>query len=225
MKHYFLFFFIIFTSPLFAQKDSSSKFQLGLSIIPEMNFRKSKIITGSGGAVAKPGITFGANASYYFTSRFSLEAGLNYAFRNYQINDNSYPEIIPNNPALPQAVKFYENFQYLEIPLTANFFSEHKKIRLITSLGISTNIFLNLKDREEWIYLDRIEEKYPNYNNYLEFNNRFSFSPILACGLDYKISDKVNLRVQPTARFAIQDKNSALSVFSAGINFGVYYNL
>ncbi len=221
MNKYIVILCLILSTPLFAQKEG--RFQVGLNLTPNLNFKK--IDVSGDAAVPRAGLSFGANASYYFKPNLSLETGINMAFRNYRVNNtielaDIYREQV--EIPVPDKIKYFEKFQFLEAPVTLNYFSNHKKIRLITSLGISTNFFLNYRIREQYFFPDRMEEVRPDYN-YAALNKRVTFSPLVSVGIDYKISNNLSFRIQPTARFNIQEKNSIVKAFSTGINFGTYY--
>lgn len=211
---------MLITSPLYGQKDRMNSFQIGLNLTPDLNFRTLSIISNSEGTVPKAGVTLGVNTSYYFKEHFSLEAGINYAFRNYQ-RDDLFQDSEQYDPRFPDISRHHLNFQYIEVPVLANFFTNHKKLRFITSLGVSSNIFLNLEEKTWWIYPDKVVEWNSPYSS--KPKNKISFSPIIALGLDYQISNKLNLRLQPTARYILPEKSSVVRAFSIGLNFGTYY--
>ena len=65
-------------------------------------------------------------------------------------------------------------------------------------------------------------------NNETKNCNRVNLSPMLSLGIDYKINDKMNLRVEPTARFgvlSVLDGSIKEYLYSGGLNLSYYFGL
>lgn len=95
----------------------------------------------------------------------------------------------------------------MDIPLKVNITLGKKKLRFISSAGVTTNLFIlgveNLKS--------------------------INLSPTLSAGIDYKISKLVHLRLEPTLRYGVlntsYDTYTSTYFFNAGFSVGVYFKV
>jgi hypothetical protein len=113
----------------------------------------------------------------------------------------------------------------MDIPLKINYAIGNNKWRLITSLGITTSVFLKETITSCFYYTDHTDKKLNPYN--YDFNT-INFSPTLSIGADYKMNNKMNLRVEPTFRYGVTKIISTPvtgNLYNGGLNIGYYYAL
>jgi len=58
--------------------------------------------------------------------------------------------------------------------------------------------------------------------------NKLNFSPTMSVGIDYRINEKMNLRIEPTFRYGVLkiiDTPVTGYLYSGGINVVYYYGL
>lgn len=210
-------------------------FQIGINFSPDVCYRtlynKSKDISGAEilkerneNELPKFGFTTGVNVSYTIKKYVGIEAGIQYSNKGYQ--DKILELIFPQPaPDLPIKSRRIDNFHYLDIPIKANFFIGNKKVRFISSVGITTNILLKATITSIYYYTNR-KERGTNVYSY-DFE-RVNLSPTVSVGIDYKINNKMNLRIEPTFRYGVlQIINTPLTayLYSGGINIGYYFGL
>jgi hypothetical protein len=203
---------------LYGQKDSLSRFQLGVSMMPDVNVS----LWSNDKSIPKLGGTFGISVTYRLYRNLSVVTGLNYAGRNYEsIDYQSYS--YPRDPTFLNTRK-KSSEQYLELPVKLSYIMGIKKLRFTGSAGLITDYFLQYDAEYIHIYDDR-EEKSTYLSRFTD--KRFSFSPFVSLGLDYRISDKLNLRAEPTFRFFEYTNEPDIKLYAlrynAGVNFGIYY--
>lgn len=225
----------------------SNKLLIGLNLSPDMAHRTLHSSDGNDINSAQIdfrndresprfGYTAGLLICYNFSSRFGLETGLQYGLRGWQ-SVNSNPTLgDPMDPrrgflqdvdgALPSQITFRYSFHYLDIPLRAVFSFGTGKVRFISSLGVSTNILIDASQTSIVQYPGADKER-NTYEQDGEFES-INFSPTASLGLDYLLTDKLNLRVEPTFRYGLLpviDAPLKTNLWTAGLSFTCYYAL
>lgn len=167
-------------------------------------------------AIPKFGYTSGINVCYVITKHISIEAGVQYSKKEYFVKtDLTFGDMIDrrrgfvyntntNNPNI---------YHYLDIPLKANFVFGKKKLRLISSVGLTTGVFLNATSSSFFVG-----------SNY----SRINLSPTVSCGIDYKMNHRMCLRIEPTLRYGILKVSNDLAtqyLWNAGLNISYYFGV
>jgi hypothetical protein len=201
--------------------NASKGFQLGFNASPDYCFTTMP----SYFEVPKLGYTFGLNTAYQFNQHFSVETGLHYSNKGCQTSKMDLVFFEPN-PSNPNQAQYIYNDHFIDIPLKANFTVGSRKIRFITSVGLTTNLFLKETQTNIYVYSDRtdINTISPSFTDFRKVN----FTPTLSAGIDWSVHPAVNLRVEPTAQYsAFTMTNTPLTghLFSAGLKMSVYYCL
>lgn len=172
----------------------------------------------------KLGYTTGLNACYNINNFLGLESGIQYSNKGYQTKKQDL--IFENpDPTLPEKSQFIYNLHYIDIPLKVNFTAGKKKVRFFTSAGLTANIFIKKTQTTIFVYSDRTERN-ANPSNF-DFN-RINISPTASIGIDYKINERMNLRVEPTFRYGVLkiiDSPVTGYLYSGGLNIGYYFGL
>jgi len=185
----------------------------------------------------KLGYTAGLNICYNFSKHLGIEAGLQYsnkgyAFKNSELTfadmiDPRYGFIYPGNGGVgPKKVKFIYNHIYLDVPVRVIFSFGEKRIQFVTSVGLTTNIFIKATQTSIFEYENGDTKRETNDQQY-NFRS-INISPILSAGIDYRINHRINLRVEPTIRYGILkiiDAPLTTYLWSSGLNFSCYYTL
>lgn len=171
------------------------------------------------------GITSGFNVGYFFTKHFTIETGINYSNRGYRtkyFSDFISPSGIPD-PFIPTKINYIYNYNFIDIPLKINFVAGKKKLQFIASAGISTNFLLFLKETRIAEYSDgRKITSYPKPQTGFDFSD---LTILLSAGTDINLTNKLNLRIEPTYRYSLGIKQTSPikeHLWSAGLNFGLY---
>ncbi len=183
----------------------------------------------------KIGYTTGLNICKKISKHVGIEVGLQYSNKGFSsqqsdltfgINyDPRYGFIYASNgSALPTQIKSIYNYIYLDVPISAIFRFGERRIQFITSVGIATNILLNTSVKRIVSYDNG--ETQSQTNKFNSASSKLNISPTISVGINYKISDHINLSVAPTFRYGlvlIIDSPFEGYLWSAGLNITCYY--
>jgi len=221
---------------------------LGVNVSPDYCYRTLKNNDGSSLAsmiidvrdeseVYKIGYTAGFNLCYTLTKKLGIELGVQYSNKGYAFKNSAlifgdaidprYGIVtLPNSSATPTKAHITYNHHYLDVPVRAIFSFGKKRIHVVASLGVTTNILLSSTQTStlEFANGDTQSETYDQQNDF----NSLNISPSISLGADYRISNKINLRVEPTFRYGllkISDTRVTAYLWNAGMNVTCYYAL
>jgi hypothetical protein len=227
MRKLIAFVFIITSVFAYAQDSTKTKkprrFFIGVNFSPDYCFRTLKNIDG--GAIstmiydndnkiqtAKFGFSSGINACYIITKHISVDLGVQYSNKGYQTAENALTFGTPPRRGFvynfPTSGKIVYRYNYIDIPLKVNFVFGKKKLRLISSIGLTTNIFIS--ETNSFIGKYSNGASFKNSSTSSSGINRLNLSPTVSCGIDYKMNDKMFFRVEPTFRYGVIATASAL---------------
>ncbi len=210
----------------------TSKFEIGCSVSPGYGYRKLKADAESNDIkqirdtleVARFGYTAGINVKYRFNNKIGIETGILYSDKGEKTKRTSFEDVPSGQKVIYYTYKYH--YHYLDIPLKVNYYFFTGKVKLYVTAGISTNIFINKKttllkghDKTDW-------EK-TNSKTTTGFN-RFNFALLAGAGINYKISDKLNLKAEPMySRSLTSIINAPVKeyLYSYGLSIGIYRKL
>lgn len=210
------------------------KIQFGINISPDICYRT--LINDSenefikeyrdGIEIPKAGYSAGMSLAYHIGKNFGIETGIQYSNKGLrtkmvEIDDSSLER---PDAAVPEKHGLIDNFHYLDIPVKANFFLGTKKLRFVAGAGIAVNFLVKSSHTSIKVFPDRTDKTTHSHN---EVFRKMNLSPFVSLGIDYKLNDKINIRVEPTFRYGILkiiDSPSA-HLFSGGVNIGCYFGL
>jgi hypothetical protein len=229
---------IVFSSSyhLFAQTETVDfkKFQLGINYSADMNYRYLQKNENSSvsnftiqnrdqNELPKYGNTFGINLAYQLKRNLSLETGLQYSNKGYVFKTTLLTTIDPGDPLVFGDVRLFHIYEYLGIPLKINYFLGKKSLRFVSSLGICPNFLI--QDKSKYIYESPNGER-RNVSKNNDDYNKFNLSATASVGIDYRISDRMNIRLEPTCRYGllkiIDNTPVTAYLFNAGVNLSYY---
>jgi opacity protein-like surface antigen len=211
---------------------SFNRFQIGMLVSPDYCFRTLKNNDGSESSdiviklnnereVPKFGFTTGLNVCYNLNSNIGIESGIQYSNKGYQTKI-VYGMMGGPGQFEPIESKFKYNFHCIDIPLKLNFAAGTGNVRFISSLGITTNFFVK-ETQILYVYNPGSTDKSSGPSGF-DYNN-VNISPTVSVGIDYKIKDGMNLRIEPAFRYTILkiiDSPVTGYLYSGGINIGYY---
>jgi hypothetical protein len=201
-------------------KADFNKFQIGLNVSPDYCYIS---IVGPN-EIPKGGFTAGLNAAYNFKDDFGIEWGLQYSNKGFQTKIMNVTLIDPD-PSAPSQVQFIYNLDFIDIPLKANFYiSKKKNIRFFTSAGITTNVFLNAKQTNIFVYTDRTERETLNLTD--NDIRKLNLTPSLSLGFDYTFNDNSQIRIEPILRYSVfkmVDFKLSGNLISTGLNISYFF--
>ncbi|MES2621388.1 MAG: porin family protein [Bacteroidota bacterium] len=242
MKHLTLFMLALAALTCYGKdktKETSSadfrRVQIGINVSPDICFRTLKNNDGSltsdlvvklnnENETVKVGYTTGLNVCFNIKKFVGLETGIQYSNKGYQTKMEHLIYAQPE-PGFPNKAKFIYNFHCIDIPVKANFTIGKKKVRFFTSVGLTTNILFKETATNVYVYSDRkVRKTYPTRYDY----KRINISPTISVGIDYKINNRMNLRVEPTFRYGVLkiiDAPVTGYLYSGGLNISYYFGL
>jgi hypothetical protein len=223
--------------------DMYHSWQLGINVSPDYNFRTLKNNDGSAQSneimeidneIQRPklGYTAGFALSYNFNQRLGIEMGLQFSDKGFQTKDFdnlTFGSMIDPRRGFSYSnqgavsVRYVYNDYYLDVPVKANLSFGKRKIRFITSAGIAANIFLKETITSVAKYEDGSHSRDRNNSTY--DYSKLNISPMLSAGIDWKLGDRSNLRIEPTFRYGvikIIDAPVTAYLWNAGLNVSYY---
>ncbi len=225
--------------PARAVNSAYPNFQIGVNFSADYCFRTLKNNDGSPTSdvqiklnndleTSKLSYTEGISFCYQFNKRLGLETGIFYSNKGYQTKKvdarYSLTDSLDNtNPVTHTRVRY--NFHYLDIPIQANFSLGEQRLRLISSIGLVTNILLK-GNNTNVVYRMQGREKatIPSKEEFKKLN----ISPIIGIGMNYHMNDQSSLRIQPVFRYGmlkIIDTPVTGYLYNLGVDFGYYLNI
>lgn len=240
------------TANLFGQEEQKEtppaefpKVQIGINFSPDFCFRTLKnndpnslndyiFKSRNERETGKLGYTTGLNVIFNLKKNIGIEAGIQFSNKGYQtkMQDLTFGSAIDPrrgftynaSGAAPIRAQFIYNDYYIDIPLKANFIFGKKKIRFISSAGLTTNIFIKETSTSVIEYNDGTSDK--KSQSTTDDYNRVNISPIVSLGIDWKLNSKSNLRIEPTFRYGVLkiiDAPITDYLWNAGLNISYYF--
>jgi hypothetical protein len=226
--------FLFFSILTCGQENKLQRFLIGVNFSPDYCYRALKNNDGSSSGdavitmrndkeVAKFGFTAGINVCYNFSEFLGLETGIQYSDKGYQTKMYELVPLQPD-PSLPVQLKIVYDYYHIDIPLKINFTLGKKRLRFCTGTGITTNIFLDEKvtSVQDFSNGDRKEEPLNSDFDY----NAVKLSLVVSAGVDYKINDRMKIKLEPTFRYGllpIIDAPVTGYLWSAGANVSYWF--
>jgi Outer membrane protein beta-barrel domain len=237
MKHQLTFLLAFAAFSAFGQGTPTmnfKRFQIGIIVSPDGCYRTLKNNDGSPSSdivigvrneneTFKLGCTAGLNVCYYIKSNFGFETGIQYSNKGYRTKNKILTWGTPDQ-SLPIKSKFIYGYHYIDIPLRMNYIMGHRKVRFIASAGLTANIFIKETQRHVLEYEDGKKERdktTPPYDY-----KKINISPTFSVGIDYRLNNRMNLRIEPTFRYGIlkiNDKPIVGYLYSGGLNVGLFF--
>lgn len=211
------------------------RFQFGINISPDACYRTLKNNDGSSTSdiiirvrddneTFKLGYTAGLNVCYNINGHFGIETGIQYSNKGYRTKNKNL-SWGSSSPDLPIKSKFIYDFHYIDVPLKLNYTIGKRKVRFLASAGLAANIFLKETQRHVLEKADgkKDRSKTTPSNDYQKLN----ISPIMGVGIDYRLNNRMNMRLEPMFRYGIlkiiNDKPITGYLYSGGLNIGLYF--
>jgi hypothetical protein len=240
MKYTTLLLLILFSVNILGQAvsniDKQKKIQIGISFSPDICYRS---LFNQGGdwrdneiikvrnetEIPNFGYHSGVSFCYNFKKWLGLESGVQFSNCCYATKYIILHPLDPE-PSLPDKIKTFYNNYYIGIPLKVNFSVGKKKVRFFSSLGLSVDLFLLETQLAKLKYSDGriVKDRQKPHNLY----KKILMSIIAGAGLDYKISQRLSLRIEPVFRYDvinIIDTPVTANLWDGGINIGFYVGL
>lgn len=208
------------------------RFSFGLSFSPDYTYR----IYDSGpdfpgdiwDEVEDPrfGFTTGLVAKYFLTPNFAIESGLQFSDKGYKI-ETSGEQLVPEDGTVNGHywINTKYHYNYLGIPLKANWFIMNRDVKVFLSGGFSTDFFLNSKAKTEY-FLEGKEGSEEHSEDEVDFH-KINVIGLAGFGAEYGLSESVYIRFEPIVRISFTSAATYTSAmrywYSMGANFSVFF--
>lgn len=229
----------------------SKKLLLGINFSPDISYRTlrnndgntmtSEVIDALNKVeIPKIGYTFGLNTCYNFNKHIGIETGLQFSNKGYANKKSVLGSTTGNNidptkgfvtPTLdsgnlPNKLKIIYNHLYLDIPIRVNISFGENRVRFISGIGLTTNIFLLATQTNKSEYDNgKTKRRTSRQHSQYKFLN---VSPTISAGIEYWINLEINLRIEPILRFGvlkISETPIAGYLWNTGLNLSFFYRI
>lgn len=230
-----LFALLTFAAVGYAQ-NSTNKWQVGLNISPDICYRNIFITEGKvsdqttavinlRNSAEKPKLSYsgGLSVVYQHNPKLSFQAGLNYANLGYKSEIAGF--IGPVEEDFPLSAKDINNFHYFEVPAKVNFIFGEDRLQYSVGAGLSSAYLIENNNTVVLYYADSTtREHLQNQDPYKPFN----LFATLNVGLLYQLSNKWQLKLEPTFRYGLlrtSDTPVSGRLYNFGLSSGIYLTL
>ena len=217
------------------------RFSVGVNVSPDYTYRRLTNNDGSSSSdviiglrdkleTAKAGYTIGICALLRKSARLGFEIGLQYSNKGYAFGktDLVFSPVIDPRYNLPYSTgPIYTvvnyNYHYLDIPVRVIYNLGGRKIKFIASVGVATNVLVNAPPTA--IFEGDTSGTGAQAGQGYEFR-KLNLSPHVALGFNYRVSENVDLCVEPTFRYGllkIIDAPITGYLWNAGLIITGYY--
>ena len=191
------------TSANNTQENDFHRIRLGVTFSPAYSYRTLKgsdihgmLNSRNDYEIAKFGYSGGLNIDYNLKSWFGIESGILYTNKGYRTKKTylSYDDPVIGNS---QWIRTTYSYHYIDIPLKIRFSAGWEKIRFSAAAGITTGF---LAGQTNTLQFENGRDKSPNYaSDY----NRVNLFPTISAGMDYKVTSKSTLRLEPVFQYGL----------------------
>lgn len=227
-------FLILFSSFLALANSGDStkpeKAQLGVIVSPDYCYRSLKAnADGKWMAdirdtmeIPKVGYSLGVNMAYALSERFTFEIEALFSnkgenTKKYDLGNTPFPYVLSKS-----AISYKKSYYYLDVPLKLNYAISKGKVKFYLTGGASINTFLgqstiittDASNGTETSYIGKSQPKFQKIN----------VAIIAGLGLNYALTDKYLIRVEPVYKRSINsiiDAPIKSYLYTVGINFGL----
>jgi hypothetical protein len=144
------------------------------------------------------------NTSVYYITNYGQR-------NNHNMSSGSYDEL----SLQVNSGEVIQNFEYIEIPLVLRYRLIDRKIGFNFLGGLSTNLLVS---SNTYYNEDGNKEKIGETTDIKPFN----YSSIIGIGIDYAISKRFNINLEPTFRYYLNSINESSSIGSHPYSLGVF---
>ncbi len=222
----------------------SKRFMIGFSFSPDYAYRTLYNKTGDDDIdndiqnsndvnKARLGYTTGFALGYQASSKWTFDIGVFFSKKGYTYKPSSlvYGDIIDPRKGfiyatteVPNSIRIIYGINYLDVPVRAIYTCSKGKLKWQVGAGVCTSFSLYSSNNFIANYpTEKTTRQKRRYDNYVD---PIMVSPILSFGSEFKLSDKLIFRAEPTFRYAINpiyESQIEKRLWSAGLNLSCYY--
>jgi hypothetical protein len=207
------------------------RFSIGIHFSPDYCYRKLTLLTATDytssafkyrnrNEIPMTGFSAGADLSFYLKKYFAVSLGVDFSQKGYQTKPIDVVTIANPDSAIGK-VKFRYNYNYITIPLKANFIFGKKNVRFLASAGITSAFMIYQRTIFKYMYDDGTKSSKKDLPNYIY--NPFNLFLTGSIGVDLLLGKKMELAIEPTYCYGLRQTISAAiteHLWNAGLNIG-----
>ncbi len=236
-----------FGATVFAQSKMPSRWSIGavgsadicyrtLSIQNETSTAQETVRMRECIETPKLGFTVGLEMNRMINSHMALGMRVQYTNRGYQtVMDNlTYGNmtdprtgfIYDTAVEVPTAITIVDHFHSLDLPIKAQYFFGHKKMKGIVGIGCAMSVLIRTNSTVIKTMKDGSVQRDKSEGTG-DFNSLNVF-PMVSAGVDWTVNDKSSIRFEPIARYGalkIIDAPITEHLWSYGLQIGYYFSL
>ena len=225
-KHILFIFLLNITFTILAGNDQDNDFhriQIGVNFSPDYCYR---VLIGDDYAISRRnereeaqfGYTGGLVVNFNLNKVSGIESGVQYSNKGF--SEKIYVSVDGFDYSYEYYLRDIYRFHYIEVPLKARFVTGERKVRFLLSIGVITGFLMRAATQYRY-------EKTGTWQNNSENYNRLNFFLTGSIGIDYKVTPKSNIRIDPVFRYGLLNtvkskdvNNDPISehLWSAGVN-------
>jgi opacity protein-like surface antigen len=192
----------------YSQDKIVDKIRVGINLSPNYSYRNLRYAQILENVVqareeneqAAFGYNAGVFARYSVFQKFELEFGIQYANQSHQFKNVT----LANEIGAPIGTSDSRcNYNYVELPLRINYkFHQKEKLAIYSTIGASANFFINSTTLTQNTLYDGTKSRDKEVTPYLT-PNRSTISFLFGIGVNYPLTEKLNLRFEPILRYSL----------------------
>lgn len=211
------------------------KLRIGYYAAPLLSYRSlfekdpdegtAVVVSGRNGMeIPRMGFMSGTTVMYQISPFWGVEAGVGYAYRGYKTKELQLD--IMNSPGEPSKVWTDYKYHQVQVPVKAYAILGVKKVKIIGSLGTSTNILVGKKLSSHYTWSDGSKTT-ETRNSEFDFRT-VTISGIQTAGILIDITSFLSVKIEEVIVHDITriiDTPVSGYLFDVGINAGIYMSL
>jgi len=257
LQYFSLGIFLLIQLDVFSQGDlvNESKYSIGVNFSPDFCYRNlvnnendpvnkevvnTLMMNRDNNEFAKIGYTCGALIKYKSNKKWAWESGIQISNLGYssRLSTIIFPNQIdptkgfvkptpdPNGKHMDK-MKWVYSHNYITIPIRIYFNHGYRKLKFVTSAGVSGAMLLNSTIRNITKYTDGSKERGKSHKQKEEYN-KFNLFLMVSAGASYQIRNNIHLVLESKVNYGtLKIINTPLTVYlwNTGLSASCYYTL
>lgn len=178
--------------------------------------------------IGKLNYRFGLNYNYRIKNKFLLRTGIRFTSVGYQTKESNLRQaymiaMVEVDPSV--RLKSLVDYHFLEIPIVGRWEWEKTRWTPFFELGVIPSIFLQTRIKAVVPLDNEIQTIIQTGNDFIENPNKFHLVGFLSFGVNYHLSDQLQLFGQPAFRYHFMSVSAdgvfGIHLLSTGLEVGL----
>lgn len=160
----------------------------------------------------KLGFSAGFTVQYNVTRHIGIQTGGRYSNKGYQTKQIEL--IFQERGEDINAAKQQFSFEYIDLPLLMKFrIGNHPEVAIVAGIGGLVHLLINESSTMTLYYEDGSKNQQRTFRDNENFTTLFNVSPTASLGFDCKLSERMNLYIEPSAQIFLFNRLSGVTSF------------